>query len=577
MSVRVSAIALVALLNAVGTAGDTGICAKADGSLAPCKPGNEACPKKPGLGRRAGCNGRFHVISETCALNDPNAPVYDPVHDVYHIHFQNHAGLCHAFNSNGTCDPLSGGRTFGHAVSRDFAHWAHVPISIWNDQPYDRHDIYTGSATVVNNQVVIVYPGICMYKDHAPGCPGGVNLALATPSDPNDPLQRNWTKTGFATNPIVKGPRFRDVGGGDPSSAWQTAAGEWRFTTAGGFIFGSMDFKNWYMISQQKGFTPGECPSFFPLPRITPGAEPPAPGVPVPTHVYKVSHASTMGPQDFVQVGHYIENGPNQSGNWTPMPGVKEQLVDAGAIKIEVAPFMRRLFYASKDFYDAAKQRRIIWGFAEIFEGFLTLPREITWHPALQQLVFSPVPEQDNLRASEIGSMESQTLLANTPTPLGDMDPGNMTEVLVSFRRPQTATILKVTIPTTHLPWAHFLQGISLQFSYVPPTSNAAGISEIDVGCAACNVTQKLKLLATDQTLDLRVYIDGAVVEAFFNGGRVVMTLKTYDLGGTPRITLEADAADVIVDFAGAWQVGSIWVSPEEVLATPRPDSRVFV
>ena len=45
-------------------------------------------------------------------------PVYDPVHGVYHLHYQNHVGL-------------HGGRTYGHAVSKDLTHWAHMPISIW--------------------------------------------------------------------------------------------------------------------------------------------------------------------------------------------------------------------------------------------------------------------------------------------------------------------------------------------------------------------------------------------------------------------------------------------------------------
>ena len=48
-----------------------------------------------------------------------------------------------------------GGRTYGHAVSRDFVHWAHMPISIWNDRPYDEHAIYTGSATVVDGKVIM--------------------------------------------------------------------------------------------------------------------------------------------------------------------------------------------------------------------------------------------------------------------------------------------------------------------------------------------------------------------------------------------------------------------------------------
>ena len=64
-------------------------------------------------------------------------------------------------------------------------------------------------------------------------------------SEPDDPLQTNWTKggregsfTGYA-NPIV------NDSGRDPSSAWRTADGEWRIVTWGSQLYGSMDFRSW--------------------------------------------------------------------------------------------------------------------------------------------------------------------------------------------------------------------------------------------------------------------------------------------------------------------------------------------
>ena len=86
-----------------------------------------------------------------------------------------------------------------------------MPISVWNDQPYDSRAIWTGSATIVNGSVVQVYPGLCEhYKNGTnPGCPGGTNLCIAVPEDASDPLQTNWTKTAWfkgtnASNPIVR-------------------------------------------------------------------------------------------------------------------------------------------------------------------------------------------------------------------------------------------------------------------------------------------------------------------------------------------------------------------------------------
>ena len=102
---------------------DVAMCLRADGSTAPCGPGNQVCPPGP-FGRSAP---QFHVRDASCGENDPNGPVYDPVHGVYHLHYQNHVGC-------------RGGRTYGHAVSRDFTHWAHMPISIWNDRGHPKSE-----------------------------------------------------------------------------------------------------------------------------------------------------------------------------------------------------------------------------------------------------------------------------------------------------------------------------------------------------------------------------------------------------------------------------------------------------
>merc|ERR1719326_1853363 len=167
---------------------DVSICTKPDGTTAPCQPGNQECSQF-GFGKDTP---QFHVRDNSCGENDPNGPVYDPVHGVYHLHYQNHVGLQHPDGS--------GGRTYGHVVSRDLIHWAHMPISIWNDRPYDAKHIFTGSATVVDGKVVQVYPGLCDTKNSS--CPGGTNLCIAVPADPSDPLQTNWTKTEAATGAV---------------------------------------------------------------------------------------------------------------------------------------------------------------------------------------------------------------------------------------------------------------------------------------------------------------------------------------------------------------------------------------
>eukprot|EP00936_MAST-01D_sp_MAST-1D-sp1_P000747 g747.t1 len=416
----------------------------APGTTVPCAPGHQTCPP----GNFGAGTPQFHVKDASCGENDPNGPSYDPVHGVYHLHYQNHVGL-------------HGGRTYGHAVSKDLIHWAHMPISIWNDQFYDTNAIYTGSATIVDGKVVQVYPGLCSTgKD---GCPGGTNLCIAKPDDETDQLQTNWTKdakrTG-AVNPI------RNNTGRDPSTAWKTPAGEWRLTTFDTIIYGSMDFNTWYTIGKQPGFPGGECPSFFPLPRTTPGAGAAPAGAKTYTHVHKASHGG-----DWMQVGTYVANGVKENGNWTGEPEVK---IDQGN------------FYASKDFFDPVgnngQGRRINWGWATVPPASTqTMPREVTWNPELQQLVFSPLPEQDELRGAVLADVTDSKPIAagDVVTLMPKADAGNCSEVEVKFEIPSAAARVGVVVMAGDDPSS---SGTLFYIDYEPPTVDSSDVHTVQVG-----------------------------------------------------------------------------------------------
>lgn len=470
---------------------------------------------------------QFHVRDNSCSENDPNGPSYDPVHGVYHLHYQNHVGL-------------HGGRTYGHAVSNDLVHWAHMPVSIWNDQPYDASAIYTGSATIVDGKVVQVYPGLCNTRDAA--CPGGTNLCIATPADPLDPLQTNWTKdptkTG-AVNPIV------NATGRDPSTAWRTTAGEWRLTTFDTTIYASLDFKSWYKIGAQPGFPHGECPSFFPMPKDTPGAGAPPADAKTYTHVHKASHGG-----DWMQVGTYTENGIRQNGNWT---AEKEVKIDMGR------------FYASKDFYDPVKQRRINYGWAQVPPGSTqTLPREITWHPELQQLVYSPIEEQDQLRGSSLFNVLGQQV-SKTGISLLEDARGNQSEVEVVFALPDADVKFGVVVMGDK--GENPSKGTLFYVDYKKPSGSGAYTVMVGaeaVGSSNGGTVDTLKLSPADKEITIRVYVDNTFCESFWQNGRVAMTITTP---ATPLAAMSI-ATDHTIQLkrAQAYPMDSIWVSPEDVI-----------
>ena len=67
-------------------------------------------------------------MDRSCGEQDPNGPIYDPLHGMYHLFYQVHLGMpnCHT--------PWLGNRNgpvWGHAVSKDMTHWAHLPVALW--------------------------------------------------------------------------------------------------------------------------------------------------------------------------------------------------------------------------------------------------------------------------------------------------------------------------------------------------------------------------------------------------------------------------------------------------------------
>ena len=55
---------------------------------------------------------KFHVMDQnSCLMNDPNGPLYDPRHGMYHVFFQDHLAM-----------PGGSGPVWGHAASPDLVH-----------------------------------------------------------------------------------------------------------------------------------------------------------------------------------------------------------------------------------------------------------------------------------------------------------------------------------------------------------------------------------------------------------------------------------------------------------------------
>lgn len=292
----------------------------------PCGPGDEQCGRadlpvasEPG----------FHLTDSSCGMNDPNGPVFDPVHGVAHLSYQKWIAAP---------QPLAfRPRVYGHFVSRNLTHWARMPVNLWNGLDvtngnhtgYDNQAIFSGAATSIPGfapdgdglGVVHIYPGETYSPNYAP-----VTIGQAVPARyADDPLMTNLSKPAY--NPIFNGVGIVK-GQGDTSSAWRTTHGEWRFRVANQTVYGAassaaVKLGQWYVIGKNEDFPLGSCPSFFPLPASTRGFEfeseyrrLSAMGK-LPTHVAKINAGGAS-------VGTYTEGRPRQLGTFRPTIGFEE-------------------------------------------------------------------------------------------------------------------------------------------------------------------------------------------------------------------------------------------------------------
>ena len=565
------------LVATLATAQTSKNCLKGDGSLAPCGPGNDQCG--PALQHGP----QFHIADRSCGMNDPNGPFYDAKHGLYHVFYQDHLW------APMPPDIPTGreGPVWGHAVSRDMAHWAHLPVGLWNGHGwYDMHGIFTGSATIVDELggPVLVFPGVCdVYPPGAagaavPGCKYGYAFGAATPANRSDPLLTNWTSVGPIANDTFD----------DPSTAWKTAGNEWRFIGHCGDgkvgdcgpaapaalsapIWASPDFKTWRRV----GFTnlpAGECASLYPLPPLVPGttllpaAGAPGGAAPTPTHVHKWGCGWT---KDCYAIGTWTDGraGTDEPGVWATSPSSP-----AGGL------LEHGIHYAAKDFWDSAKGRRINWGWAPLYTSSLALPREQRYDPRLKQLVFSPLAEQAALRNGTLARLEPPPggSPLGTGRPAVRLKASAQAEAELTFDLPHEPATL-VTSLAAPGGRGGGAEALSFRIEYAPPPPHlgAADFYTVKVtGTSSAHhphhqpvFSSDLRLLPGETQLRLRLFFDHTIAEAYWQD-RVAMTLPLSSVGWGDSSAELAVSANATASLANAqvWSVGAMWVAPEDVL-----------
>lgn len=82
-----------------------------------------------------------------------------------------------------------------------------------------------------------------------------------------------------------------------------------------------------------------------------------------------------------------------------------------------------------------------------------------------------------------------------------------------------------------------------------------------------------LRLMPADTVVEVRVFVDTTFIEVYFAGGRVALTHTFTGAAQQAGMALWSTQGGATAAAVDVWPVGSIWVSPEEVLRAPRFDS----
>ncbi|KAK4400382.1 Beta-fructofuranosidase, soluble isoenzyme I [Sesamum angolense] len=311
-------------------------------------------------------------------------------------------GWYHFFYQYNPYGAVWGNIAWGHAVSRDLIHWRHLPMAMVPDDWYDINGVWTGSATILEDgRLVMLYTGSTNESVQVQN--------LAYPADPSDPLLVDWVK--YPGNPVlVPPPGIGSKDFRDPTTAWLTPQGKWRFIigsklnkTGISLVYDTKDFKTYELLNGLLHSVPGtgmwECVDIFPVSKIVENGLDTGENGPGVKHVVKTSLDDDKN--DYYALGTY----DGETGKWTP----DDPINDVGiGLRYDYGTF-----YASKTFYDQEKKRRVLWGWiketdsenADILKRWASvqaIPRTILFDKKTGKNILQwPVEEVERLRMSK--------------------------------------------------------------------------------------------------------------------------------------------------------------------------------
>ncbi|KAK4274570.1 hypothetical protein QN277_017770 [Acacia crassicarpa] len=350
----------------------------------------------------------------------------------------------------------------------------------------------------------------------------------------------------------------------DPSTAWVGKDGKWRVIVGaqngdeGKVILGQTeDFVNWtvdsnpFYLSENTGVI--ECPDFYPVSIEGTNGVDTSEENPNVRHVLKIGFL--RNPHDFYFVGKYHSD----QNSFIPDTGFTGTSLD---LRYDYGKF-----YASKTFFDYAKNRRILWGWVNESDtiqddidkgwaGLQAIPRQVWLDKSGKRLVQWPVEEVEKLRKNPVSingeKLISKSLLEVTGITASQAD----VEVLFELSEIKNAEEID---PTKVDPQILCSEEDASKSGTIGPFGLSALASEdkteqTEIFFRIYKAPNRyVGLMCSDQsrsslrkdldkttygsffdvdpkirTISLRSLIDHSIIESFGEGGRVCITSRVY-------------------------------------------------
>lgn len=472
----------------------------------------------------------YHYVNPESTLNDPNGLCF--WQGRWHLFYQGYP-------------PEDDRQHWGHAVSDDLVHWRDLPYAIY---PSPEDKCFSGSTLVEDDRVIAIYHGV------------GAGNMVATSSDP---LLLNWEKVG--NRPVIPMPD-RD---GPPApyrvfdpciwmkdgAYYSLSAGTKPEGPAGkpiraNFLFRSEDLENWEYLHpfvEDDHYSmvgdDGACPYFWPI-----------------------------GDRHMLLFYSHTSGGQYLLGDYDTD---RDKFVVTNGAKFNFGPSGPSGLHAPSATPDGKGGLIVIFNMnpgkpTPRWNQIMTLPRRLTVDGDVVSV--EPVETLTSLRQAEqdLGSLD---LPANQEVVL-DGTSGDALELELEVE-PSSAPMVELNVlrspdreEFTRVAFYrdrgyrtnHFTQGIvGPLWTHLSQVSIDTSYSSIAPDALSRAPENAQVLIAPDEPLRLRVFVDRSAVEVFANG-RQALAVRVYpEREDSVGVSLRSQGAPSTVSSLKAWTLESLW------------------